>query len=304
MSGAYENGARALLSLLNFDCNADQGKFPSFERVSLCPFWVLQRAVENPEAYKFCVFMLPLDQKCELMVYARFADTAPHNTKGTLMTVTAKKFTGKASVEFGPAMASAPDPSALIKASGSVVIDAPDKGVNSASRGLPTAFVFSGIIQKIPAPGDVTKQAFAFTDGSFKKDGGNNRLGGYGYTLTVNGTEYTEGGPCDTESNNIDGEVHAILHAVKKAVSLGVPALTVFHDYEHLGNWAVYVPSTEKAGPKKIGARPEKPIARLLFDEIAHLSASIRLTFIKVQGHAGIEGNRRADELADALNYS
>ncbi len=345
MACGYENGARALLSLLNYDCHADQGKFPSFHKVSLCPFWVLQRMVENPEAYKFGVFMLPLGQKCELMIYAKFVSLVAHGQKGSLMTITAKKFTGRASVAFGPAVLSAispsnspngaetdncsaalsgsPDPSktgdssataalisgkadptSLIGISGSIVIDAPDKGVNSANRSLPQAFALSGVIQKIPSPGDSTKQAFAFTDGSFKKNESGTPLGGYGFTLTVNGTEYTGGGPCDTESNNIDGEVQAILQAVKKAVSLGVPALTIFHDYEHLGNWAVYVSSTEKAGPKKIGARPERPIAKLLFQEIAELSASIRLTFIKVQGHAGIEGNNRADELADALSYS
>ncbi len=330
MACGYDNGARALLSLLNYDCHADQGKFPSLNKVSLCPFWVLQRMVENPEAYKFGVFMLPLGQTCELMVYAKSVGPVPHGQKGSLMTVTAKKFTGKASVEFGPAVLPAippsntpdstdpadfsavtaalisgkADASSLIGVSGSIVIDAPDKGINSANRSLPQAFALSGVIQKIPVPGDSTKQAFAFTDGSFKKDENGMPLGGYGFTLTVNGTEYTGSGPCDTESNNIDGEVHAILHAVKKAVSLGVPALTVFHDYEHLGNWAVYVSSTEKAGPKKIGARPERPIAKLLFQEIAELSSSIRLTFIKVQGHANIEGNNRADELADALSHS
>lgn len=296
---AYENGARALLSLLNYDCNVDQGKPPSLKKVSLCPYWVLQRCVENPEAYKFGVFVLPTGDGCQWICYGKFLKTVPHGQEGTLLTITAKKFTGKAEVRFGSDISVA---DLTPGTTGSIVFDAAEKGNNSANNSLPHAFLFSGILQKLPTPGDVTKQAFAYTDGSFKKDHKGKLFGGYGVTLTFQGKEYTENGPCETESNNIDGEVIAIIAATKMAISLGAKALTIFHDYEHLGNWAVYMPSTEKLGPKKIGAKPERPIAKKLYEEMGELSRSLKLTFIKIQGHAGIEGNRRADELADAFS--
>lgn len=129
--------------------------------------------------------------------------------------------------------------------------------------------------------------AFAFVDGSF-----NSATGVYGYGGFVQYGEKREvisgcGNDAEMASmRNVAGEVLGSMAAIEKAVELGLDSLDIYYDYSGIEMWAVGEWKRNKKGT----------IA--YYEYIQSVKDKIKLNFVKVKGHSGVEGNEEADCLA------
>ena len=141
------------------------------------------------------------------------------------------------------------------------------KGVDGAENGLP--------------------EIYAFVDGSFNSL---TSVYGYGGFLIVNGDRYVlQGSGCDPEMagmRNVAGEIMGSMAAMEKAIELGVKELAIYYDYMGIEMWATGAWKRNKQGT----------IA--YYEYVQQIRDRLSLTFIKVKGHSGVEGNEEADLLA------
>lgn len=135
------------------------------------------------------------------------------------------------------------------------------------------------------------KLPYAFVDGSFNKKTGVYGYGGF-IVYEKNGTEVKEpltgsgSNPENAEMRNVAGEIMGAKAAVTRAIELNLPRLTILYDYNGIAEWATGRWSANKPGT----------IAYQQF--MAQAQTEIRLSFQKVKGHSGIDGNEEADRLA------
>lgn len=132
-----------------------------------------------------------------------------------------------------------------------------------------------------------TCSTYAFVDGSFNKA---THTYGYGGFLVTDNEKYVlQGADNDAEMatmRNVAGEIKGAEAAVKKAIELGIKELVIYYDYMGIEMWATGAWKRNKAGT----------IA--YHDYIMSVREQIKLTFVKVKGHSGVEGNEEADKLA------
>ena len=131
------------------------------------------------------------------------------------------------------------------------------------------------------------KEPYAFVDGSYNKV---TNVYGYGGFLMADGQKYVLQGagnePELVEMNNVAGEIAGAMAAVKKALELGLKELDIYYDYMGIEMWATGGWKRNKAG------------TMAYFDFMQSVKESIKISFVKVKGHSGIDGNEEADVLA------
>jgi ribonuclease HI len=128
---------------------------------------------------------------------------------------------------------------------------------------------------------------YAFVDGSFNSVSG---VYGYGGFLVSDGEKYLlQGSGNDqemTSMRNVSGEILGCMAAVEQALSLGLNELVIYYDYLGIEMWATG------------GWKRNKPGTIAYHDYMQEAGQKIVITFQKVKGHSGVEGNEEADRLA------
>ena len=131
------------------------------------------------------------------------------------------------------------------------------------------------------------KTAYAFVDGSFCSQTG---VYGYGgFLVHEAGRELLQGSGNDPEMasmRNVAGEILGSMAAVAKAIELKLPKLTIYYDYMGIEMWATG------------GWKRNKKGTIAYYDYVQSVQDQIELSFVKVKGHSGVEGNEEADRLA------
>lgn len=130
-------------------------------------------------------------------------------------------------------------------------------------------------------------EVYAFVDGSFHAQ---KKVYGYGGFLVHYGTkEILQGAGTDEEMaamRNVAGEVLGSMAAIEKAVELGLPEITIYYDYMGIQMWAEGSWKRNKKG------------TMAYYEYVQSVRDKIKIHFVKVKGHSGVEGNEEADRLA------
>lgn len=152
---------------------------------------------------------------------------------------------------------------------------------------LAEAESFLKVDEKESADEKKLPENYAFVDGSYNVA---TKVYGYGGFLIHSGQkEILQGSGSEEEMasmRNVAGEVLGSMAAVEKAVELGLPELTVYYDYMGIQMWAEGSWKRNKNG------------TMAYYDYMQSVKDQIRIYFVKVKGHSGVEGNEEADRLA------
>lgn len=128
---------------------------------------------------------------------------------------------------------------------------------------------------------------YAYVDGSFNPK---SSVYGYGGFLRHDGLkEILQGSDNDEEMahmRNVSGEILGSMAAIRLAVELGLKELIIYYDYAGIEAWAT--------GEWKRNNKYTKAY----HEYVNSISDIIKLHFVKVKGHSGIDGNEEADILA------
>ena len=134
---------------------------------------------------------------------------------------------------------------------------------------------------------DTTDKAYAFVDGSYNEV---TKVYGYGGFLVANGERYLLQGADSEEEmasmRNVAGEICGCMAAVEKAIEIGLSGVDIYYDYSGIEMWATGAWKRNKTGT----------IA--YYEYMQSVQDKIKVHFVKVKGHSGVDGNEEADRLA------
>jgi ribonuclease HI len=85
---------------------------------------------------------------------------------------------------------------------------------------------------------------------------------------------------------NVSGEILGSMAAVEKALELGLRELVIYYDYLGIEMWATG------------GWKRNKKGTISYHDFMQSVRQKIAISFQKVKGHSGVDGNEEADRLA------
>ena len=85
---------------------------------------------------------------------------------------------------------------------------------------------------------------------------------------------------------NVAGEVLGSVAAIRLAIDMNIEELDIYYDYMGIEMWATGAWRRNKKGTIEY------------HEYIKSIKDKIKLNFIKVKGHSGVEGNEEADKLA------
>lgn len=128
---------------------------------------------------------------------------------------------------------------------------------------------------------------YAFVDGSFCASTATYGFGGF--LITGEEKIILKGSGTDEDMasmRNVAGEILGSMAAVERAIQMGIKELTIYYDYAGIEKWVT--------GEWK----RNKPGTIAYYDYMQSVKDQIQISFVKVKGHSGIEGNEEADRLA------
>ena len=131
--------------------------------------------------------------------------------------------------------------------------------------------------------------AYAYIDGSYNPD---TKIYGYGgIFVTPDGEQKILQGHGDLPSlvamRNVAGEISGAMAAIDAALSAKVSMLDIYYDYEGIGAWPDGLWKAKKSATQNYVNYVDAARRR-----------GLKINFIHVYGHSGIEGNEIADALA------
>lgn len=148
---------------------------------------------------------------------------------------------------------------------------------------------------------EVMDPAFAdalvvYTDGACSSNGTSNARAGWG-VFWGDDSEDNECGPVYGAPTNNRGELIAVEKALEKAIAKGLKKIVVKTDSKLLiQSMDIWIHGWKRKGWKT--STGSDVLNKDILLKIDSLREKIQVKFIHVRGHAGIDGNEKADELA------